>query len=87
MALRFPLTASCVGRVVSPEMAEVKSAIADLLCNDLARVLIAGVLLVGSFALLLSDKPVPDVVWALDGAAVSFYFSLSIAKQAGNGYR
>lgn len=49
-------------------------ALASFVCNDVARVAIA-LLLVGiTGALLLTHEGVPDVLWALDGAAVGFYF-------------
>lgn len=57
-------------------------ALVQFLCNDVARVLIATVLLVGTIGLLWAGKPVPDVLWALDGAAVSFYFAVTIAKNS-----
>jgi hypothetical protein len=50
--------------------------------SDGARFIIALVLCVGTLALLLTRTTVPDVLWALDGAAVSFYFSISIAKNS-----
>lgn len=48
--------------------------------QDLARVLIAVILLCGTFALLLSGRDVPVVLWTLDGSAITFYFAVGIAK-------
>ena len=49
-------------------------AVTEFLCTDAARLLIALILLVGTFALLLLQREVPSTLWAFDGAAVGFYF-------------
>ena len=54
--------------------------LAEFLCTDLARVLIAAILLVGTLALLLTGRDVPDALWGFDGAAIGFYFGGQVAK-------
>lgn len=50
------------------------AALADFICTDAARVVLALTLIAGTLLLLLQQRTVPDVLWALDGAAVGFYF-------------
>lgn len=54
--------------------------LSDVFNNDLSRVVLAVICLVGTFALLLLEKPVPTEVWLLDTAAITFYFSVAVAK-------
>lgn len=63
-------------------MAEFKAAVADFICNDVARVLLALALVLGTLVLLIMGKPVPDVLWTLDGAALAFYFSIAAVKSS-----
>lgn len=58
------------------------AAISDVVNNDLSRVIIAVILLVGTFGLLFTQREVPAAVWTLDGAAVTFYFIGRDAKNA-----
>lgn len=48
--------------------------------SDGARFVIALVLCVGTIGLLALRIDVPGVLWALDGAAVAFYFQMAIVK-------
>lgn len=52
----------------------VRSVLADIWCNDIARVVLAALLIGGTLALLFSGRAVPDVLWGFDGAAIGFYF-------------
>lgn len=61
-------------------MAEIKSAIFDLMCRDLAQALIASILIVGTLLLLLTDRPVPEWLVVLDTTAATFYFTLQGAR-------
>lgn len=57
--------------------------LAQTVINDTSVKLIIGVLmLAGTFALLLTDRPVPDVLWALDGSIVTFYFVALVTRAA-----
>lgn len=49
-------------------------ALAEFLCNDVARVLLALLLIGGTLVLLVMRIEVPNFLIALDGAAVGFYF-------------
>lgn len=52
-----------------------KTTFYDLLKESvIAQSLLALVCLVGTFALLLADRPVPEYVWILDASVVSFFF-------------
>lgn len=55
-------------------MTLIRGLVAEFICNDLARVAIAVILLLITGALLLTDRTVPGELWALDGAATTFYF-------------
>lgn len=44
------------------------------LCSDIGRLVLAFLLVGGTFALLLTNHPVPDFLLPLVGAAVGFYF-------------
>lgn len=55
-------------------MVYLRSAVAWLDGNG-ARLVVAVVLLVGTFAVLLSGQSVPAPVWVLDGSAVTFFFA------------
>lgn len=47
----------------------------DLLKESvLAQSLLALVCIIGTFALLLADRPVPEYVWLLDASVISFFF-------------
>lgn len=46
----------------------------EILCNPLARLLVAVLVTLGLVLLLLGSKPVPDAYWAVEGAVVGFYF-------------
>lgn len=50
------------------------------LASDVARLVIAVILVLGTIALLLLGRDVPAALWALDGAAISFYFSTITVK-------
>lgn len=63
-------------------MSTITTAVAEFLCTDVARVVIAGLLLVGTLALLLTDRNVPEVLWALDGAAIGYYFGGAMRQVA-----
>lgn len=49
-------------------------AVTNLLCADAARLVLAVLLVGGTLILLGLRQVVPDVMWALDGAAIGFYF-------------
>ena len=47
----------------------------DLLKESvLAQSLLALICIVGTFALLLAERPVPEYVWLLDASVISFFF-------------
>jgi hypothetical protein len=54
-------------------------------CSDLARVALALLLTLGTFALLLMGHPVPDFVIGLDGLAIGFYFGGGIVQASRSG--
>jgi len=47
--------------------------------------LLATLCIIGTFALLLLDKPIPDYVWILDATAVGFFFGARNLMSARNG--
>lgn len=52
-----------------------KTTFYDLLKESvLAQSVLAIVCLVGTFALLLAERTVPDYVWILDASVISFFF-------------
>lgn len=53
----------------------------QLFMNDGARLLLALLLVGGTLLLLATDRAVPDVLYALDGSAITFFFSVSVAKR------
>lgn len=60
----------------------VAKAVADVLNNDLSRAVVAVLCVLGTFALLLTDRQVPPEVWVLDTMAFTFFFSAVVAKAA-----
>ena len=56
------------------------NSLVDFVCNDIARVAIALTLLIGTLGLLFVGRQVPDVLWALDSSAVTFYFTVTVLK-------
>jgi len=51
-----------------------KTAIKDVLNNDLSRLVLAVLLIGGTLILLIMRLPVPDALWGFDGLAVGFFF-------------
>lgn len=47
--------------------------------------LLAVLCIVGTFTLLLLDKPIPDYVWVIDATAVGFFFGARNLLTARNG--
>lgn len=47
--------------------------------------LIAVLCIVGTFALLLLERPIPDYVWVIDATAVGFFFGARNLMTARNG--
>lgn len=52
----------------------------DIISDDHARFFLALVLVVGTFVLLFLSRPVPDVLYALDGTAIGFYFGGALVR-------
>lgn len=52
--------------------------ISAVLCADAARLVLAVILVAGTLVLLGFRVEVPNVLWALDGAAIGFYFGGNI---------
>lgn len=48
--------------------------VGGIINNDLFRLVIAVVLLVGTLVIILDHQPPPDALWGFDGLAVGFYF-------------
>ncbi len=58
------------------------NALVTLAAGDVGRLLVAVILLVTTAVLLVLGKPVPDALWAMVGAVVSFFFAVGVVKSA-----
>lgn len=59
--------------------------VTSIICSDVARLALALLLVGGSIVLLGLGRDVPSVLWALDGAAVGFYFGGASVNAANRG--
>ncbi len=63
-----------------------KTTFADLFRESVIfQGLIAVLCIVGTFALLLLERPIPDFVWMIDATAVGFFFGARNLMTARNG--
>lgn len=58
------------------------TAVVDIFNNDLSRAVLAVLMIAGTLLLLLTDRPVPDFLIALDGLAAGFYFGAVVGRMA-----
>lgn len=56
--------------------------ITDIFNNDLSRLIIAVVLVGGTFVLLYAGRDVPSAIYTMDGAAVTWFFVMVAGKTA-----
>ncbi|HEY9758951.1 MAG TPA: hypothetical protein V6C97_27530 [Oculatellaceae cyanobacterium] len=54
--------------------------VSDILNNDLSRVIVAVLLVVGTIAVQLVQGTVPTPLWDLDKIAIIWYFAMGVAK-------
>lgn len=58
-------------------------AMAEFASNDVFRFALAMVLVVGTILLMVLERDIPTVLWAMDASALGFYFGGVSAKMSG----